>query len=146
MHCQDVDLIGAHQSVHDAVRPKDHFPDQGIRELWNCATGFRKGYKPLRRGNEPSDDYGRVVWRILADEGADGCQVGLGLLGPEEDPHDKSCFLTSSWDTSWRASDWRRPSSIFAMKHNRSMASSIVACSGNARSASMARCFSVVSI
>jgi hypothetical protein len=51
------------------------------------------------------------------------------LLGPEHRPHDKNCFLTSSWDTSWRASDWRRPSSIFAMKHSRSIVSSRVACS-----------------
>ncbi len=90
MHRQDVDLVGVHKPVHDAVRLEDHFPDQGILEFWNSATGFRKGYQPISRGNEPSDDDRRIVRRVLTDEGADGCQVCTGLLGPEENPHDKN--------------------------------------------------------
>ena len=146
MHCEHVNLVGSYKSIDDPVRLEDDFSDQGILVFRNRSTGCRKGYQPICRSNEPSYDDRRIVRRVLTDEGADGRQVGPGLLGPQENPHDKNCFLTSSWDTSWRASDWRRPSSIFAMKHNRSMASSIVACSGNVRMASMARCLSVVSI
>jgi len=96
MHRQDVNLVGTHKSVDDAVRLEDDFPDQGILEFRNGSTGFRKGFQPIGRGNEPSDDDGRIVRRVLTDEGADGCQVGAGLLGPEKNPHDKNCFLTSS--------------------------------------------------
>jgi hypothetical protein len=38
--------------------------------------------------------------RVLADERANGSGVRTDLLGPEQNPHDKNCFLTSSWDTS----------------------------------------------
>ena len=113
-----------------AVGRVHSFPNQRIVEFWNCPTRFREWNKTICSRNEAGNDDRRVVRRVLTDERANRRQVGLRLLRPERDPHDRNGFLTSSWDTSWRASDWRRPSSIFAMKHSRSMA----------------RCFSVISM
>jgi hypothetical protein len=45
------------------------------------------------------------VGRVLTDERANRGQIGLRLLRPEDLSHDKNCFLISSCDTSWRASD-----------------------------------------
>lgn len=132
MDCQHVELVDAHEPIDDAVRPMHDLTDQWVIEFRNCPARFREGDQSICRRYEAGDDDRRVVRRVLTDERANRRQIGTRLLGPENNPHDRNCFLTSSWDTSWRASDWRRPSSIFAMKHSRSIASSIVACSGMA--------------
>ena len=100
MHREYVNLVGSDKPIDDAVGLEDHFPYQGVLEFRNGSTGFRKGYQPICRSNEPSDDDRRIVRRVLTGESADGRQVGTGLLSPEEQPHDKNCVLTSSWDTS----------------------------------------------
>ena len=146
MDGQYVNLACANEPVDDPIRSMHNLANQRMFEFRNYPARFREGDQSLRSRNEASDDDRRVVRRVLTDERPNCGQVGLRLLRPEDHSHDKNCFLTSSWDTSCRASDWRRPSSIFAMKHSRSMASSIVACSGKVRSASMARCFSVLSM
>jgi len=132
MDRQHVKLVDADESVDDAVRPMDDLANQRVVEFWNCPTRFKECDQSICRRYEAGDDDRRVVRRVLTDERANRRQIGTRLLGPENNPHNRNCLLTSSWDTSWRASDWRRPSSILAMKHSRSMASSIVACSGMA--------------
>ena len=130
MHRQHMNLADAHEPVDDAVRRMHDLADQRILEFWHGPTILRERAQPICGRHDARDDDGRVVTGVPTDECADGGQVGASLLGPEDNPHDKNCFLTSSCDTSRPASDWRRPSSIFAMKHSRSIASSIVACSG----------------
>ena len=144
MYREHVDLIETHEPVHDSVRWVNDFTHQGIFEFRNAPTRFGELDQAIRGSDETGNNDRAVVGRILTDERLNGGQIRAGLMGPEDDPHDKNCFFTSSCDTSWPASDCRRPSSIFAMKQSRSMASSIVACSGRARSASMARCLSVI--
>ena len=146
MDRENVNLIHTHEPVDDTVRSMNHLADERVFEFRNCPTGFREGGQPIGRSDQLGNNDRRIMRGILTNECANGSEIGTGLLSPENNPHGKNCFLTSSWDTSSPASDCRRPSSIFAMKHSRSMASSIVARSGNVFSASMARCFSVVSM
>lgn len=105
MHGEHVDLVGAHQPVDNAIGSKCDFSYRRRFEFRNGSIRFREWNQPLGGGNQPSDDDRRVVGRVLADEGVNGRQVGTGLFGPEENPHDMNCFLISSWDTSWRPSD-----------------------------------------
>ena len=105
MYRQHVNLVSTDESVDDTVRPVHNFPDEGILEFRNSPTRFWELDQAIGGGNETSDDDRRVMRRISTDESANGGQVGTSLLGPENTPHDKNCFLTSSWDTSWRASD-----------------------------------------
>jgi len=105
MDRQHVNFVDIHQPVDDAVWSVHDLPDQRIVEFWYCSARFRKGDQSIGRRDEPGDDDRRVVRRVLTDERANRGQVGQRLLRPEHDPHDKNCFLTSSWDTSWRASD-----------------------------------------
>ena len=141
-----VNLIHADEPIDNPARWMNHLAHQRVVEFRNGPTGFRKGGQSTGRGNQLGDDDRRVMRGVLTDECANSREIGTGLIGPENNPHGKNCFLISSWDTSWPASDCRRPSSIFAIKHRRSMASSIVALSGKVLSASMARSFSVVSM
>jgi hypothetical protein len=105
MDRQQVNLVDSNQSVDDAVRRVHHFPDQRIFEFWNRTARFRVWAQSICCRDETGDDDRRVVRRVLTDERANRSQVGLRLLRPKDHPHDKNCFLTSSWDTSWRASD-----------------------------------------
>ncbi len=105
MDRQHVDFVDPHQSIDNSVRCVHDFPDQGVFEFWNSSARFREWNQPIRRCDQAGDDDRRVVRRVLTDERANRSQVGLRLLGPQNHPHDKNCFLTSSWDTSWRASD-----------------------------------------
>ena len=36
MHRQDVNLVGAHESIDDAVRPVNNLPDERVLEFRNC--------------------------------------------------------------------------------------------------------------
>jgi hypothetical protein len=100
MDREDVNLIGSDEPVDDTVRRMNYLANQWIVEFRNGPTGLRKRHQPIGCGDELGNDDRRVLRRILADERANGCKVRTGLLGPEENPHDKNCFLTSSWDTS----------------------------------------------
>ena len=146
MDRKDVNLIRTDEPIDDTVRWMNDLTNERVVEFRNRPTRLREGGQPTGRSNQLGDYDRRVMRGVLIDECANSSEIGTGLIGPENNPHGKNCFLTSSWDTSWPASDCRRPSSIFAIKHNRSMASPIVARSGNVLSASMARCFSVVSM
>ena len=105
MHCQHVNLVGPYESIDDAVGSMHDFPDHGILEFRNDPARLWKLDQAICDGNETSSNDRRVMRRISTDESADGGQVRTSLLGPENNPHDKNCFLTSSCDTSWRASD-----------------------------------------
>ena len=105
MDRQHVKLVDTHEPVDDAVRPMHDLANQGVIEFRNCPTRFREWDQSLCHRYEAGDDDRRVVRRVLTDERANRSQVGLRLLRPEDDSHDKNCFLTSTWDTSCRASD-----------------------------------------
>ena len=100
MDREDVNLIVTYEPEDDTVRPMNHLADQRIVEFRNGPTGLRELDQPIGRVDELGDDDRRGVRRVLADECANGSEVRTGLLGPEKNPHDKICFLTSSWDTS----------------------------------------------
>ena len=100
-----VKLIDAHESVDDAVRRVYDLADQRTFEFRNRPARFRKCDQSVRSRYEAGDDDRRVVSGVLTDERANRSQVGLRLLRPQDRSHDKNCFLTSSWDTTWRASD-----------------------------------------
>jgi hypothetical protein len=146
VHGEHVNLITSHEPVDDAIRRVDDFAHVRIVKFRHCPARLRKLSEPSGCRNQTSHNYRGLVRRILFDEGVNRVENGLRLLGPENDSHDEKRRLTSSCGTSWRASDWRRPSSIFAMKQSRSIASSIVASSGRPWIASIAFCFSVAGI
>ena len=100
MDREDVNLVVTYEAVDDTVRTTNHLADQRIVELRNGPTGLGERDQPIGRGDELRDDDRRVLGRVLADERANGSEVRTGLLSPEQNPHDKNCFLTSSWDTS----------------------------------------------
>ena len=62
----------------------------------NRPTRFREWDQSIRGCDEAGDDNRRVVKRVLTDERANRGQVSTSLLGPEDNLHDKNCFLTSS--------------------------------------------------
>ncbi len=105
MDRQYVKLVDANEPVDDPVRPMHDLANQRIFEFRNCPTRFREWDQSIRSRNEAGDDDRRIVRRVLTDERANRGQVGTRLLSPENNLHDRNCFLTSSWDTSWRASD-----------------------------------------
>ena len=143
MNRENVDLARAGETVDDSIRAVDDFANVVALELGHRTTRLREPSEALRRGDDPSDHDVPYVRGFLSNEGADRAKVGSRAGGPEDSSHERSCFLTSSWGMTSPLSDCRRPSSIFAMKQRRSMASSRVASSGRAASASTARCFAV---
>ena len=96
MDRQHVKLVDAHESVDDAVRPVHDLTNQRIVEFRNCPARFREWDQSICRRYEAGDDDRRVVRRVLTDERANRGQVSASLLSPEDNPHDKNCFLTSS--------------------------------------------------
>jgi hypothetical protein len=146
MDRQRLHLVVTDQPVHDAVRPADEFTHRRVFELRNRPALFRKHSELFNSRDELTYGDRSVVCGVLTDEGVDGSEVGLGLVGPVDGSNGANRFFTSSCGMSWPASACLSPSSIFAIKHSRSIASSIVACSGRLWMASMARCFSVVSM
>ena len=106
MDRENVNLIYTNEAIDDPVRWMNHLADERIFEFRNGPTRFREGGQSTGRSNQLGDDDRCVMRRVLTDEGANSREIGTGLIGPENNPHGKNCFLTSSWDTSWRASDW----------------------------------------
>ncbi len=100
MDGEDVNLIVTYKPVDDTVRTMNYLADQRIVEFRNGPTGLWERDQPIGRGDDLGYDDRRVLRRVLADERANSSEVRLGLLGPEKNPHDKNCFLTSSWDKS----------------------------------------------
>ena len=100
-----MDFVVADHPVDDPVRRVYDFPNEGIFEFRNRSPGFWEWNQSLGRRDEPSHDDCCEVRRVLTDERANRSQVGLRLLRPQNLGHDKNCFLISSCDTSWRASD-----------------------------------------
>ena len=96
MDRQHVKLVGTNEPVDDAVWRVRDLADQRILEFRNGSTRLREGNQSVRRRYEAGDDHRRIVKRVLTDERANRGQVGTSLLGPEDNPHDKNCFLTSS--------------------------------------------------
>ena len=77
MDRQHVDFILADQSIDDPVGTVHDFSDKRILEFWNRSSGFWERNQSIRRRDEPSNDDGCVVRRILTDERANRSQVGL---------------------------------------------------------------------
>ena len=96
MNRQHMKLVDAHEPIHDAVWRMHNLTDQRIFEFWNRPARFRERDQPIRRRYEAGDDDRRVMRRVLTDERVNRGQVGSRLLGPEDNPHDRNCFLTSS--------------------------------------------------
>ena len=61
MHCQHVNLVGADESINDAVRPVNNFPDERILEFWDCASRLGELRQAFCGGDETSDDDRRVM-------------------------------------------------------------------------------------
>jgi len=93
---QDVNLLLAHKPVNDPVGRMDHFAHRWIRKLRDGPAGLWEVTQPLGCGNQLGHDDGRVVRRVLADEGVDGSEVVPGLVGPEQKSHERNRLLTSS--------------------------------------------------
>lgn len=100
MDGEDVNLVLAHEPIDDSVRSMDDFTNERVVEFRNRPTRLRKGNQLVCRRNQLGNDDRCVVRGVLTDEGANRSEIGAGLVGPENSPHDKNCFLTSSWDTS----------------------------------------------
>jgi hypothetical protein len=92
MDRQHVDLVVADQPVDDPVRTAHDFPNEGIFEFWNRSAGFWEWNQSIGRCDEPGNDDGCEVRRVLTDERANRSQVGLRLLRPQDLSHDKNCF------------------------------------------------------
>jgi len=100
MDRQDVNLVDAHEPKDDSVRSMDDLTNKRVIEFWNRPPRLRKRDQPIGCGNELGHDDRCIVRGILTDEGANGSEIGTGLMCPENNSHGKNCFLTSSCDTS----------------------------------------------
>ena len=100
MDRKNVNLVHPYDPIHDTVRSVSDLANERVIEFRNRPTGFREGGQPIGRRNQLSDNDRRVMRGVLTDEGVNGSEIGPGLIGPEDNPHDRNCFLTSSWDTS----------------------------------------------
>lgn len=100
MDREDVNLIHTHEPIDDAVRSMHDFTHERVVEFRNRPTGFREGDQPIGCRNQLGNHDRRVMRGVLTDEGVNSGEIGTGLNSPENDPHGKNCFLTSSWGTS----------------------------------------------
>ena len=102
---EDMDLVSAHEPIDDPVRSMNDFTNERAIEFRNRPAGFRERDQSIGCRDQLGNHDGRVMRRILTDEGANRSEIGTGLMSPENDSHGKNCFFTSSWGTSWPASD-----------------------------------------
>ena len=100
MDREHMKLSNAHEPVDDTVRLINNFPNRRIFEFRNRPARFREWSKSICGRDEAGDDDRGIVRGVLADERTNRGQVGTRLLCPEHRPHERNCFLTSSWDTS----------------------------------------------
>lgn len=102
---QNVDFVGADEPVDNAVRPPNHLTYERIGELRHDAPRLGKFGKPPHGCQQPGDDHGGVVRRVLTDKRINSLEVLLRLLSPEKRSHARNRFSTSSWGTTCPASD-----------------------------------------
>ena len=100
MNREDVNLVNANEPIDDTVRTVNDLANERIVEFRNCPAGLREGDQPIGCRNQLGHHDRCVMRGVLTDEGADRSKIGTGLISPENDPHGKNCFLTSSWGTS----------------------------------------------
>ena len=100
MDREDVNLIDTHEPIDDTVRSMNDLANERVVEFRNRPTGLREGDQPIGCRNQLANHDRCVMRGVLTDEGANRREIGTGLLSPEDNPHGKNCFLTSSWDTS----------------------------------------------
>ena len=100
MDREDVNLIRTHEPVDDTGRSMNDFTNELVVEFRNRPTGVREGDQPIGCRDQLGNHDRRVMRGVLTDEGVNSGEIGTGLNGPENDPHGKNCFLTSSWGTS----------------------------------------------
>jgi len=93
---EDVNLVHTREPIDDSVGTMNDLANGWILELRHSPTGLGKGDQPIGCGNDLGDNDRRVVRGVLTDEGANGSEVRAGLIRPENNPHDRNCFLTSS--------------------------------------------------
>ena len=61
MHRQDVNLVDAHESIDEAVRPVNNFPDERVLEFRDCPPRLGELRQAFRGGDETGDDDRGVV-------------------------------------------------------------------------------------
>ena len=96
MDRQDMNLVHAHQPIDDSVRSMDALTNNRVGEFGNRPARLRKGDQTFGRRNQLGDNDRCVMMGVLTDEGANSSEIRAGLIRPENNPHDKNCFLTSS--------------------------------------------------
>jgi hypothetical protein len=95
MNCEDVNLSGPYDSIHDPIRVQQHFADFWVVELGDSPTRMGKLVEAVNRAEEAPQRDDRVVPRVGFDERVNRGQVTLGTLRPE-DGHARNRFLTPS--------------------------------------------------
>ena len=105
MDREDMNLVGTHEPIDDPVRSMKDLTNERVVEFGNGPAGLWERDQPIGCRDQLGNHDRGVMRGILTDEGANRSEIRTGLMSPEDDPHGKNCFLTSSWGTSWPASD-----------------------------------------
>lgn len=96
MNGDDVNDLGRHDPIDDAVRPTHNLTKHRIWKFLDHSTEVRKVSERIDCTDQTTDHDLRVGWRIALDERLSRCEVSLRPSGPMQRDHARKRFLISS--------------------------------------------------